>query len=77
MQLGSWAGFSTSSYFLPLSCKKAAITLELDILNILLLFLVTLPVFSRKFSFGGLLALTPLGDNRPSTSSLSAVISGK
>lgn len=75
--LGNWAGFSTCSYFLPLSCKKEVITLELDILNILLLFLVTLSMFSRKFSLGGLLALTPLGDKRASASSLSTIISGK
>lgn len=61
----------------PVTSSCWAVTLELVILNILLLFSVTLPMFSRKFSLGGLLALTLLGDKTASASSLSTIISGK
>lgn len=61
----------------PVTSSCWAVTLELVILNILLLFSVTLPMFSRKFSLGGLLALTLLGDKTASASSLSTISSGK
>lgn len=69
--LGSWADFSTSSYFLLLSCNFEAGHTE-----------YTSPflsysshVFQKVLSWR--LALTLLGDKRASASSLSFIISGK